>query len=99
MWNDKTMCKTQVHFWHKRFVNGQDEIVDGKRSGRPRSKLTPENIQKVSDLLQAEGKLSLREICKRTDLKMGVVVRIVKKELKLKRRAPKFMPTELTDAQ
>ncbi len=30
---------------------------------------------------------------------MGVVVRIVKKELHHKRRAPKFMPTELTDEQ
>ncbi len=51
----------------------------------------------ISNLLAEEGKLSLHEICSRTDLKMGVVTRIVKKELKLRRRAPKFIPTELTD--
>ncbi len=61
--------------------------------------MTAENINKVKTLLEEQGKLSLREICQQTDLKMGVVVRIVKKELKLKHRAPKFIPTELTDQQ
>ncbi len=93
------MCKTQVRLWHKRFLSGEKETVDRKRSGRPRSKVTDKNIQLVSDLLQQEGKLSLRDICSKTGLKMGVVFRIIRKELKLKRRALKFMPTKLTDAQ
>ncbi len=98
VWKDNTMCKTQVRFWHKRFLNGETGTAH-KRPGRPHSQMTPENINKVSQLLQEEGKLTLREICRHCDLKMGVVVRIVKKELKLKRRALKFMPTELTQAQ
>ncbi len=84
IWGDKTMCKTQIRQWHKRFLNGETDTVDKKRTGRPRSKCTPENIEKVSDLLQEHGKLSLRAICGRTGLSMGVVIRIVKKELKLK---------------
>ncbi len=99
VWRDKTLGKMQIRFWHKRFLNGLADTKDKKRSGRPRTKTTPENIQAVSDLLQNEGKLSLREICSRTSLKMGVVVRIVKKELRLKKCPPKFMPTELTDEQ
>ncbi len=99
MWKDKTLGKTQIRAWHKRFLSGDEETSDKKRPGRPCSKCTPENITKVRDLLQAEGKLSLREVCQRTGLRMGVVVRIVKKELNLKRQAPKFMPTELSDAQ
>ncbi len=99
VWREKTLGKTQIWHWHKHFLNGLNETADKKRTGRPRTKTTPENIQMVSELLQQEGKLSLRDICARTGLKMGVVVRIVKKELHLKRRAPKFMPTELTDAQ
>ncbi len=99
VWGARTMCKTQIRLWHKCFLQGDNDTVDKKKSGRPRSKTTPENIQKISTLLQDQGKLSLREICARTGLSMGVVVRIVKKELKLKKKAPKFMPTELTDAQ
>ncbi len=99
VWRDRTMCKTQVRFWHKRFKNGQEETDDNKRCGRPRTKVIQENIDKVGALLEAEGRLSLREVCDRTGLKMGVVTRIVKKELKLRHRAPKFMPTELTDEQ
>ncbi len=99
VWRDKTLGKTQIREWHKRFLNGQDDTSDKKRTGKPRSKCTAENITKVREMLQDDGKMSLREICDRTGLKMGVVVRIVKKELKLKHRAPKFMLTELTDAQ
>ncbi len=99
VWADKTLGKTQIWVWHKQFLNGQAETSDKKRPGQPRTKTTADNIQKVSELLQAKGKLSLRAICQRTGLKMGVVVQIVKKELKMKRRAPKFMPTELTDKQ
>ncbi len=99
VWRDKVMCKTQIHFWHKHFLNGHNDTVDNKRSGRPRTKVIPENIEKVATLLDEQGKLSLREICDKTGLKMGVVTRIVKKELKLRQRAPKFIPTELTPEQ
>ncbi len=99
VWADKTLGKTQIRFWHKHFLNGHSDTKDSKRTGRPRSKTTPDNIQAVSTSLQNEGKMSLREVCSRTGLKMGVVNRIVKKELHLKKRAPKFMPTELTDTQ
>ncbi len=92
IWRDKTVCKTQVRMWHKRFLTGHYETKDNKRTGRPRTKVVPENIQMISDLLAEEGKLSLREICSRTGLKMGVVTRIVKKELKLRRRAPSSSP-------
>ncbi len=93
------MSKTQVHFWCLQFKSGDEDVAHKKKSGRPRSQTTPDNVRKVSELLADNGKLSLRDICDRTGLKMGMVVCIVKKELKLSRKVAKLIPTELTDAQ
>ncbi len=76
-----------------------EETCHKPKSGRPRTKTTPENIALVSQLLQDHSNLRMRQICKSTGLKMTVVVRIMKKELKLKRKVANLIPTELTQAQ
>lgn len=99
MWGDDTMSQMQVRVWSKRFNSGDEDTGHKKKLGRPRTMTTPENVQKVSDLLNENGKLSLHDICDRTGLKMTVVVRIVKKELNLSQKVAKLVPTELTAAQ
>ncbi len=93
------MSQTQVRVWSRRFKSGDESTAHKKKSGRPRTKTTPENVQLVSDLLEQNRKLSLCDICDRTGLKMSVVIRIMKKELNLSRKVAKLVPTELTAAQ
>ena len=93
----QTMCKMQVREWHKRFKSGHQDTADAPRSGRPRTSRTPENIQKVRELLQDNPRMSLHEMCSATGLSMTVVLRIVKKDLCMKQRCAKFVPRILTE--
>ncbi len=99
VWGDDTMCKTQVRVWHKRFLAGQNNIKDSARSGRPRTKRTPANVRKVKQLIEANGHLSLNDLQDQTGLSRFVVLTILKKDLKLSRRASKFVPKHLSDDQ
>ncbi len=67
VWKDATMCKTQVRSWHKRFKSGEEVVNDLPKSGRPRTKRTPENIAMVRDLLTDNPRQSLRDLCDQTD--------------------------------
>ncbi len=85
--------------WCHRFKSGDSSTSHKPKPGCPHTETTPENIATVSNLLQENGKLSLHDIVNRTGLKMGVVMRIVKKELNLSCKVAKLIPTELTAAQ
>ncbi len=53
----------------------------------------------VSELLEGNRTLSLRNLSSITGLSTHTVRQIVRKDLKLTRRIPKFMPKELTEVQ
>ncbi len=99
VWGDRTLSKTQTRFWHKKFREGQDEIADVPRPGRPQSQRTAANIQMVSELIEGNRTLSLRNLSDMTGILTHTLRQIVKKDLKLCRRTPKFMPKELTEVQ
>ncbi len=73
--------------------------MDKPRPGRPRSKRTPENIQKMRELIQDNPRQSLKELSAQTDMSTHAVRQTLTKDLCLKRRAPKFIPTDLSDSQ
>jgi hypothetical protein len=44
------MSSTHVFEWHKRFVEGREEVEDDERTGRPSSSKTKENVEKGSEI-------------------------------------------------
>ncbi len=99
VWGDRTLSKTQTRFWYKKFREGQEEIADVPRPGRPRSQCTAKNIWMVSEILEGNRTLSLRNLSDMTGISTHTLNQIIKKDLNMRRRTPKFVPKELTPVQ
>lgn len=75
------MKKTSVFEWHKRFKEGRDDVKDDERSGRPRTRRTDENVEKVRKLVCTDGPLSLRMMARKLNLHTGTVKEILTEDL------------------
>lgn len=75
------MKKTSVFEWHKRFKEGRDDVKDDERSGRPRTRRTDENVEKVRKLVFTDGPLSLRMMARKLNLHTVTVKEILTEDL------------------
>jgi hypothetical protein len=48
------MKKSSVFEWHKRFKEGQEDVKDDERTGRPKTRRTDENVEKVRKLVRSD---------------------------------------------
>ncbi|XP_052818061.1 rotatin-like [Mya arenaria] len=55
-----------VYKWHKRFSEGRESICDDVRSGRPVSQTTVCDVEAVKNIVDADRRVTLYEICKMT---------------------------------
>lgn len=85
-----------VQRWSKFFQEGNMEIEDNPRSGRPVSKITPENIQLVQSLIQEDPHCTYDDIQADTELSRGTINRIIHDHLKMKKVTSRWVPHELT---
>ena len=49
---EETMSPTHAFEWHKRFKEGQEEVDDDPRSGRPSTSRTADNIERVNQMVR-----------------------------------------------
>jgi len=75
------MKRTTVFEWHKRFKEGRDDVKDDERSGRPRTRRTDENVEKVRKLVCTDGSLSLRMMARKLNLHINTVREILAEDL------------------
>jgi transposase len=62
MYGDVCIGASSVRRWVKHFKDGNTEIVDQPRCGRPRTAATERNKQKVDELIRQDRKITFREI-------------------------------------
>ncbi len=87
-----------VHRWFCKFDHGvQDFSV--KKTGGQISKVTPEVVNKVKELLAEDNTMCLRVISNRTGLSLRTIHHIIRNKLELKKRPAKWIPHALSDAQ
>ncbi|GBM63482.1 hypothetical protein AVEN_205831-1 [Araneus ventricosus] len=56
------VSKKCVFEWFTRFRDGEEDVKDEPRSGRPPTSTTPDNIERVQWMLADDRRLSLRMI-------------------------------------
>ena len=84
--------------WAQWFREGQEEIVDEERSGRPVTESTLENIEEIQDIVSDDPHVT-KELQERTGLSYGTVQRILSHHLELRKITARYIPKELTDHQ
>jgi len=84
-YEESTLSKTQVKFWHKEFHGGKEAVQNTSHSRRPRTSISPENIAAVLDLIEGNRRLTVVEICQElgTRISYRSVQSIIKNQLLL----------------
>jgi len=52
VYGDAAVTTKTVYKWFERFRNGCESVVDEERSGRPSTSKTPENVERVSEIIR-----------------------------------------------
>ncbi len=101
VYGEDCMSRSQVQVWHRCFAEGDGltPVTDLHRSGRPCSKRTPEAVEAVQTAVGEDKRKTCAHIAEETGLSCCTVHRIVRGELQMKKKAPKFVPHILTDEQ
>ncbi len=99
VFGDRTMSKGRVRVWHKNFLQGQERIKDGARSGRPRTAHSKDKKRQAGEFLETNRTVNLQDIVEHLDISVTSAHRLLKKDMNLSKLSPKFVPKELTQAQ
>ncbi|UYV65531.1 hypothetical protein LAZ67_3004610 [Cordylochernes scorpioides] len=82
-----------------RFKNGMESVKDEKRVGRPILHRNPEKVSQISNLINGNPRIGLRDIVEETGISKSLVGSIIKEDLQLKKTPSKFVPKMLTIQQ
>ncbi|CAF3931805.1 unnamed protein product [Rotaria sordida] len=96
---DQAPCLRTVERWCKRFREGQEELEDEARPGRPISETTPENIEQVRLIIEDDLCVTIEEAQEQTGLSYGTTQRIITDHLQLTKITARYLPKQLTDFQ
>ena len=69
VYGDAVVTMKTVYKWFERFRNDY-QSVENERSGRPSTSKTQENVQRVSEIIPSNGRLTIREISEDLNISM-----------------------------
>lgn len=98
-YGEDALTVSQVRRWFQRFRNGDFDLSDRRRSGRPKTARTSGNIQRVRKLITADRRLTVREVADEISTSPYSAHAILSADLHLNRKPAKFIPHVLTQEQ
>ena len=91
VYRDSSMSRTRVFEWHKRFVEGREDVEDDPKSGMPCTS-TDTNIEKVRQLVRSDRRLTIRVIANEVVMDEEMVRTILVDTLGMRKVCAKIMP-------
>ncbi len=88
-----------VRRWAAAFKSGKDTVYDRPHPGRPRSASGDNNVTLVQQLVEADARLSVREIQEATGIPSATVHRILRDQLHMRQICARWVPHILTTEQ
>jgi hypothetical protein len=99
LYGDKAPSYSTVLRCSHKVQEGNMEIEDQFRSGRPKSKVITENIELVQRLIEEEPHSSISDLVEATTLSTGTIFTILHEELGMRKLAARWVHHELTEFQ
>jgi len=90
VYGDSAMNKIAVYKWVKRFSEGRESVTDEKRSGRPATSRTEENITKVRQIVRENRRLTVRSIEEQVNIDRETVRKILTEDLDMRKCVQKW---------
>ena len=73
-----------VYKWFERFRNGCESVEDEERSGRPSTSKTQENVERVTEMIRSNRRLTIREISEDLNISYDSVQNILTAEFNMR---------------
>ena len=89
---ESTMSRTQVQLQYNRFKEGQEDVNDEARPGRPSTSTTDENTEAVKKIISNNGRIIIREFADDVGISLGSCQAIFTYVLRIKCAAEKIVP-------
>ncbi|XP_071566398.1 protein GVQW3-like [Temnothorax nylanderi] len=89
---------TTVCYWYNLFRNGREDIVNAS-TAPPKTSRSPENVEKVLEILRSDRFVSTRLIVELTGIPTRTVQRILEKDLGRWKVCASFVLRTLTEDQ
>ena len=93
------MSRTRLFEWHRRFKEGREEMEDDRRSGRPSTSKTDENVERVRQQVPSDRRLTVRMIADEVGMNSEMVWRIITQDLGMRKICAKMVPRLLDEGQ
>jgi hypothetical protein len=85
-YGEATLSRTRIFEWYKRFREGRESVKDDKRSGRPTTSRNHDNIAAVDKMIKDDRKVTSRLIADTLGIPKTVVLRILREDLKKRKK-------------
>ena len=95
-YGEESISRTGVNYWYNQFRQGRQSVTQLGKAGRPKKN---EKSQAIKELVNDMPSASARYIAEQTDLSPNTVIRILKRELGLKKRCLRWVPKILNERQ
>ncbi len=99
VYGDESLSVTTCRRWYLRAKEGDTSGRDLPRPGNSHPQRTLANVQAVDAVLQKDRRATVRQIAAETQVSTGTAHTILKDNLGLRKKAPKFVPQILTADQ
>ena len=73
VYGDAAVTMKMVYKWFERFRNGRESVEDEERSGRPSISKTQEDVERFSEMIRSNRRLTIREIYEDLNISYGSV--------------------------
>jgi len=90
VYGDAALTMKTVYKWFERFCNVCVSVEDEERSGRPSTSKTQENVERVSEMIRSNGRLTIREIAEDLNIPYDSFQNILTTDLNMRRVSEKF---------
>jgi len=87
------MCQSKTFLWYKHFKEGQTSVNNDERSGQPSTSTTPENIAKVREVILADRRQIIHNVCEIVRLSYGTIQHILADNLNMRHISARFVMT------
>jgi len=96
---DDSMNEAQIKLWYRRFKDGRESVESDRRSGRPSTNRTPENVENVRAAINENRRLIVRELKEDLGIPRTIVSQILTEDRGKKCVAAKCSVAPVTRAE
>jgi transposase len=96
VYGNAAMTMKMVQKWFERFHNGCELVEDKERSGHPSTSKAQKIVERVTEMIRSNRRLTIREISEDLNISYGSVQNILTTDFNMRQVSEKFLPCSMS---